>query len=187
MKNLLNYLLAALLLVPSLYSCDDDDDDSKDENVSVKKCNIAVVTGVSNPSGDSGVAYLNWIENLKPQTLSNSNAMNYHYGSPICVENNHLYSIPIMADVDEIDQYTRDGNGGLLKTGSITLPPNSNPSKILELNDDKAYLCFMSRPEIWIINPKTMVKMGVINISSYAVGDNDPNASCMVLEMVYYM
>lgn len=167
--------LSAILLVSVFTSCNKDDD-----KTSVSKGKILVATILPNPDGQSGSAYMQLMEDISPKALSNSTAIPTPYGTPPMVCGDDIFVLPgYSGDTDIMIKYTRE-NGTLVKQGEYTLPSQSGATNVVT-KGDIAYVSCALIGKIIVINHKTMQLVKEIDISSYGVGDQNPDPSSMLI------
>jgi hypothetical protein len=82
---------------------------------------------------------------------------------------------------DMIYRYDRAGGGELTPAGALTMPPGSAPVKMAFVSATKAYVCLMQAGKLVVINPTAMTITKEIDLSSYAVEDNNPDPNDMVI------
>jgi hypothetical protein len=58
--------------------------------------------------------------------------------------------------------------------GKIDARSGSSPSDIIVVDDDTGYLALMSVGVLWRFNPTTLAKTGEVDLTAYAVDDDDP-------------
>ena len=174
MKKLLSLLSLSLLLFFTV-ACDDDD-----ENPDPTKGEIAIATSLPNQDGQTGSSYLQTIDEFTSQTLDNSLAYQIPYSSPCIMFDNDIFVMPGTSS-DILSKYTRNENQELVENGQILLPNGSWAFTMLKASDEKAYVSLLAAGKIWVINPATMTKITEINLSSYGVGDVNPDPAAMCI------
>ncbi|ACF13449.1 conserved hypothetical lipoprotein [Chloroherpeton thalassium ATCC 35110] len=178
MKHSILLLILALLFITT--ACDDDDDAGE-----ASTGEILITTSIPNSDGTSGSAYMQLINDMTTATYTNSTAYQISYsGVPIVIDED-VFVLPGMGDSDYLVKYTRDESHQLVEEAQLSLPASAGAYCLVKESDEKAYVSFYSRAVIWIINPTTLEYIDEIDISSYAVGDQNPDASVMVLRDGY--
>ena len=173
-------LIAVSLFATVFSSCEKD----KDDEPSVKNGKILVTTKLPNPDGMSGSSYMQLLENMEPKSLTNSSAIPVPYTSVPCVSGDDVFVIPGWGgETDIMTKYSRK-NGELVKQGEYLLPSGSGAVNVVT-KGDMAYVSCMSIGKILVINHKTMEKVTEIDISSFGVGDQNPDPSCMLIRDNY--
>ena len=171
--------LPSLLLLIGLLvfsSCNKNDDPEPQIN----QGEIAIVTGLVNPNGQSGSNYLQLIDNITPTSYDNNQALQFDLNDQFVVKGEDIFVLP-MSSSDIITKYTRGADKKLNKSGQLALDASSQPTSIVIKSATKAYVALKGRPKILIINPETMQKTAEINIADYGVTDGNPDATQMIL------
>ena len=157
------FMMAALALTFS--ACDKDDDG----NENVAKGKILFSTTVTNPSGDSGSGYLQAVGSLEGGVhYDNSNSLPLGFGSYPCVcESGNIYVFPDYMGGTELKlkRYALNADNQLELKGSMALPANSSAAIVVEVSEEKSYVCCQSLDMIIVFNPKTMTETGRIDVS----------------------
>lgn len=175
--NLLKPGLLALAFSIFFVSCDKDEDTPEEE---VAKGEIAMVTGLVNPDGQTGSNYLQLIDDISSKSYDNSLAFQFDLYDQFVVRGEDVFVLPLTSS-DIITKYTRGTDKKLSQTGQLALDANSMPTSIVIKNATKGYVALMGRPTIVIINPETMQKTGEIDITDYGVTDGNPDATQMII------
>ncbi|MBI9068270.1 MAG: hypothetical protein JEZ09_13335 [Salinivirgaceae bacterium] len=169
-------ILLILSLLAVFSSCKKD---NEDEPI-IKNGNILVSTMLSNPDGMSGSAYMQLMENIEPKALTNTAAIPVCYGTPPCVCDNDVFVIPGFGnEIDKMTKYTRV-NGELVKQGEYTLPTQSWATNVVT-KGDVVYVSCPGIGKILVINHKSMSLIKEIDITSYGVGDQNPDPGSMLI------
>lgn len=167
-------ITALLLIVLSTFSACDDDDEIK-----IATGEIAIASSIVNTDGKDGQGYLQLIDDISPASYDNSAAFPIAFFCQPKLIGEDVFIAPHSIDV--VKKYTRNNNKELELTGSLTVEESSGPCQICLQSDTKAYLALRKRGVIWIINPETMTQIGEIDITSYGVGDENPDPGVMVV------
>jgi len=167
-------LLFILSILFTFSACDDDD------NPELTKGNIAIATTIPNPDGLSGSSYLQLTETFNTKTLDNSLAYQMPFSSPCYIFDDDIFVMPGLSS-DILTKYSRNENKELVKTGSLLLPSGSWAFNMVKTSDEKAYVALWGSGEIWEINPTTMIPTDTIDVSSYGVGDVNPDPTGMCI------
>lgn len=174
-RNTLVLIITVIAMIV-LTSCDEvtNPNDSSEEG------NILVTTMLPNPDGWSGSAYMQLIDNLEPKALTNAKAIPIPYSSAPCVCGDDVFVVPgYGGETDVMTKYSRSG-GELVKQGELTLSASSSATNVVT-NGDLAYVSCASLGKILVINHKEMELVTEIDISTYGIGDQDPNPSSMLI------
>ncbi|MDO4229868.1 MAG: hypothetical protein Q4C98_08640 [Capnocytophaga sp.] len=175
MKNRLSFV--ACLAILFAVSCSKD---SKGETPTTVGGDILVQTAIPNDDGQSGSAYIQLIENIESQTLTNQNALPTGMSIAPFVYKNWIFAFPNFfgSDAAQLTKFSRE-NGTLQKVGALPLPGASQATNMEVLNEQKAYLGLTGLGKIIIFNPTTMTKINEIDLNTY--GDPNPEPTGMVI------
>lgn len=177
--NILKFRTLFFVLSMVIVSCDSDDNDDNGTPVA-DKGEIAIVTALVNPDGQSGSNYLQLIGDISSKNYDNSSAFQSDLYDQFVMIDDDIYVLPLTSS-DIISRYSRGESNELSKTGQLTLDANSMPTSIVVKNGTKGYVALMGRPTIIIFNPETMEKTGEIDIADYGVTDGNPDATQMII------
>ena len=171
-----SFLIIFGLLSFAFSSCEKDDDDAPD----VKNGKILISTMLPNPDGWSGSAYMQLMEDMEPKSVTNSTAIPIAYSSVPMVCGNDVFSIPGWgSEIDKLTKYTRV-DGELVEQGDYILPSQSWATNVV-VKDDIAYISCPGISKILVINHQDMSLIKEIDITSYGVGDQNPDPSSMLI------
>jgi hypothetical protein len=172
--KLATFFLSMLLIFFS--SCDDVNDP---DEVGAEG-NILVSTILPNPDGMSGSAYIQLIDNLDSKALTNAAAIPIPYSSVPCISGDNVFVLPGWGgESDIMTKYTKVGVE-LVKQGEYTLDAQSGATNIVT-KGDLAYVACALLGKVLVINHKEMELVAEIDISSYGVGDQNPDPSSMLI------
>lgn len=157
-----------------IVSCSNDDSPNP-----IDDGNILLSTTVVNTDGQSGSSYIQLISNLTENTYDNKLAFPFTFFHKPVVIGNYVYELPYFGE-NKITKYEKTANG-LSNVGSMQIEESSNPSGLVIVNDTKAYLSLMGKGKIVIFNPTTMKKTSEIDVTSYGIGDKNPDPANMIL------
>lgn len=170
--------IIAVIAMIGFASCDKNKITSP--NNTVTEGNILISTMLPNPDGMSGSCYMQLMDNLEPKALTNSAAIPVVFGTPPCVCGNDVFVIPgLGVETDKMIKYSMM-NGELVKQGEYTLATQSWATNVVTKGD----IAYVSCPGIGIIlvmNHKTMTLVKEIDITSYGVGDQNPDPASMLI------
>lgn len=138
---------------------------------------IVMVTNIN--TGSTPVGYLGTRNNLLAGTYNNANARQVVSYALAQVYNNEVYLIEAKGG-DKIKKYSRNTDGTLQETGSITMPAASFPYCIAFESAVKAYVSLGNTGKIAVINPTTMTQTGIIDLTGFALGDASPDPGVIV-------
>lgn len=174
MKSLSKFVMLVAITV-AFMSCEKDD-----TPVQPDKGDILISNLLPNPEGTSGSAFMQLINNLESAEYSNTIALPASYGVPPIIIGQDVYLLPgwVMA-TNMLEKYTRI-NGELVKQGVYELDPGTGANSLV-VKGDKAYVSLCMHGKILIINHTNMTKLGEIDLSSYGVGDNNPDPAIAII------
>lgn len=144
---------------------------------------ILIETTIKNPDGSSGSSYIQLIPDFSKQTLDNKNSIQVGFDAGIKVYDNEVYVFPEYGKdgTQELVKYMYDGSRSLVKTASLSLPPMSGTFNMVKAGKEKAYASMFNLGKILIFNPEKMTKIGEIDLTMYAAGDNNPDPAYMLI------
>lgn len=177
MKSLKLFFSLFAILIFTLVSCSKDD--NNEDPKPVDESNLLLSSTVVNADGQSGSGYIQVISNLDEKTYDVKEALPFTFFHKPVVIGNSVYELPFFGS-NSLTKYTK-GDNGLVKSRSLSIEENSNPSGIVLLSDTKAYVTLYGKGKILVINPKTMEKSGEISIADYGVEDQNPDAAQMII------
>lgn len=170
-----SFLIAFGLLALVFSSCEKDDDETV-----VKNGKILVSTMLPNPDGWSGSAYMQLMEDMNAKSLTNTTAIPIAYSSVPIVCGDDIFSIPGWgSEIDILTKYARE-NGELVKQGEYTMPEASWATNVVT-KGDIAYISCPGIGKILVINHKNMSLVKEIDITSFGIGDQNPDPSAMLI------
>lgn len=164
-------LLAASALMALATACSNNDEPTPVVPEQGDFKGIIFATAVTNPEGNSGVSYVQTLDDLKAGTIDNRNAIPTGFGvMPIVVPSGNVYAFPdYMGQTKaEVTRYTVDGKGQLIKKGALSIPAAAAASNIVELNSEKAYLTLQTLGKVRVFNPTTMTLIQDIDLNALA-------------------
>lgn len=172
-KTLVPLVIGILIL--SLVSCEKDED----KVILSTEGNLVLATLVPNPDGFSGSGYIQLIDDVEPKNISNTTAFPVPYTFVACTFGNDVYVLPSFGGEAKIQKYTRT-DGKLSKTGEGILPEYSGATCAV-VKDDKLYISCTSIGKILVYKQEDMTKIKEIDLSSYGVGDLNPDPAAMLI------
>lgn len=179
-------LIALVLIVSVTVSCKKDP--IPEETLLGGAGNILIETTVKNPDGTSGSSYLQQIPALSGN-INNSKGIQIGFSSMVVVLDNDVFVFPAfgVSSTQSLVKYSHTA-AGLKKENELQLLPGSAVANITKVNEEKAYMPLYSLGRVWIINPKTMTKIGEIDLKQYAHSDTsaDP-AYGIIRDGKYYL
>lgn len=176
MKHFNLKLLATATVIISLaglVSCKKNDDEP--DVPKVEKQNFLFVHVVSQEQ-----AYVGMFGDLDSEVADNKTAFEYNFGVyPFPYKD--MVLLPEGTKGDKIHKFIRDANGYLKKDKTLVLEQGSRPGEINFIDENLAYASLVGRGKIAIFNPSKMEKIGEIDLSKYAINDNNPDPGCSVI------
>lgn len=170
-------LIALIILIIFASACDKDDPAPTPDK---KKKDILMGTMLPNPDGFSGSAYMQLIKDLSPAKYDNKQALTTSYAVPPVVRGNDVYVIPGWSPTDALlKKYTLE-NGILVNKGEAQLPPRSGANAI-EINGKTLYVSYSLMGKIGVFDKDKLTQMKEIDITSYGIGDENPDPCQMVV------
>lgn len=178
-------LIALCGVVLGLSSCEKDDDNG--EYIGGEG-NVLVSAVVKNADGASGTSYFLQMPSLSG-TISLANSVQAGFASTMSVNGNDVYIFPEFGNdgTQKITRYERSFRG-LRKAAERQIIPGSYPQHIIIASPSKAYIPLYSLGRVEVVHPKTLEKLGEIDLKEYAHGD----ASCepahgIIRDGLYYL
>lgn len=169
--------IMTLLGMLALFNACEKDDNSTEPSIAG---DIVISTILPNPDGSSGSAYMQLIDGLQPKNYNSETAFPIAYGFPPTVIGDDIFVLPGWSQSTNVmEKYTRR-NGKLTKTGSLNLPAQSGANAIVT-KGNKAYVSLSKLGEILVVDYVNMKELGKIDITSYGIGDENPDPSQMII------
>ncbi len=176
-------LIALSVLLFGAVACNDDDKPDKPISNDAK---FLIETTVKNPDGATGSDYLQLVSKFSGK-VDNANAYQMLFYSIVTVEGQNVYEFPeyMGASGVSLNKHFYTGEKLLLK-GSLTLPANAGAMNLTIVNENKAYIPLYNMGLVWVINPKTMEKIGEIKLNEYAYSDQNPEPAMGIMRGDFY-
>lgn len=171
MKTNLLKLIAIALVFASFSSCKKDDDEKPDVLTDKHKILVSIELGES--------SYYGTIKDLSVGSMTNANSYEHDYKACSFVYEDMVF-ISEHVNGDKLYKYTRTSDDILQPAGSLTLPAASHAHAMTFVDADKAYICLNGSGIIYMINPTTLEHTGDIDLTQYAVGDNNPDPGSII-------
>lgn len=162
--------IAILLLVVGFASCEEDNPTDALQG----KHKILLSTNVGTSS------YYGTIKDLSVGTMTNDNSYE-HVDKAASFVYKDMVFISEHWNGDVLHKYIRTEDGIMQVAGTVTLPAGGNAQSMTFLDENKAYIGLNTHGSIYIINPTTLEHLGDIDLTSYAVGDNNPDPADMII------
>ena len=171
MKEKFSKLFLLMLAAAVFFGCDDDD--SSSNNTDTGKHRIVLTTTVGNNS------YVGTIKDLSG-SMNIANFYEHVDKAAVFVYKNMLF-VTEQWNGDVLHKYIRTETGDLQEAGTITLPSGGKGRSMAFLSENKAYITLAGNGKVYIFNPTTLTEIGDINLTAYAVGDNNPDLSGLII------
>lgn len=165
-------LLLAFTLIAS-FSCDDT-------NTDLTEGFDQFVIGTNITTASPIVAYVGTMKDLEVTDFNNSKSRqttNYPY---VTLHNDDVFVMPQRYG-DIVRKYTRQSNGTLKETGSFTAPEASAPLGTVIENDTRGFCSLFNAGKILVFNPSNMSIIETIDLTTYGLGDGNPDPNVMAL------
>ena len=162
-------------------ACKKDEKEEVAAHTSKSSGKYLLETSVKNEDGMSGVSYIQLTDKLVGD-INNSQGEQIEFGSSVQVEGNDIYVFDTMKGTGGLTLYTYDpSNKHFTKKANLPTPANSMFGNLTIVSPTKAYVPLYAMGTVWIINPKTMQKIGEISLNKYAHGDTSPDPAMGIL------
>ena len=125
-------------------------------------------------------AYVGTFSDLTPQTTDNKKSFEFGFGCYLFAKGNTVL-VPEGKFGDKIHKFTRGTHGELIKAGTMTFEQMAQPGEINFVDEQRAYVALHGRGKIALINTTTLQKEDEIDLSAYAIQDNNPDPGCNVI------
>ncbi len=180
-------LIALSVVMLGVISCSDDEPQTPKGG----KGTILVETTVKNADGKSGASYFQLVSELKGN-IDNSDAIQIGFNVPFSIFGNDIFVFPAFefgtTGTTELKKYTYKKDDYLGTPKVLKFPTGMGVFNSTKINDTKMYVPSYSVGKILIVNPKTMTKIGEIDVTSYAYKDNNPESGYgFVRDGLYYL
>ncbi len=170
-------LVAVALLVLTLNACNKDKPKT-DPTAGLDKLLIGTNISTSNPV----IGYVGTLKDLSVTNFTNAKSRQTTTYPYVTINKNDVFVLQHLYG-DIIKKYTRQPDGTLAETGSLTTPAASAPTHIVIENDTKGYISLYRTGRILVFNPSRMDTTGSIDLRSYALGgDGSPDPSVMAFK-----
>jgi len=178
MKKLLKFTTISLLIL-SFASCEKDDDDG----TIASEGNLVTMTAIANTDGWTGSGYMQLMDNCESKSITNTYALPVNYSGVMCINGNDVFIAPGTGGETNLEKYTRT-NGKLGLTGKYTLEEYSGACHVAA-KGNKLYVSCINIGKIVILDYDNMTFIEEIDISSYGIGDTNPDPGIMIVRNNY--
>ena len=122
---------------------------------------------------DDTTGFLNLANLTTQSSLNNSNGMEIGPARGVFTYKDYVYTTGSQQN-DKLTKYSYTDNK-LTQIKEVSVGENSMPTNITFVSDTKAYVSLGNSGELLVINPSDMTITKRINLSEYAMGENDTN------------
>lgn len=174
MKHFTNNVIRVAFLflgLASMVSCDNDNPAPKPV---IEKQHFLYINNLDKSS------FLGTFRDLSVKATDNKNATEFQFGIYPFVYKNMIF----IADGnfgDKITKFVRNADGSITQAGVLTFEQGAMPGEISFADANTAYISLKGRGKIAIFNPTDLSRKGEIDLSKYAISDNNPDPGCNVL------
>lgn len=174
MKANFRNMIAVATIVSIFTSCSKKKDNTGGTGPNLDKFLIGTNISTANPM----IGYVGTMKDLSVGAYTNSKArqtVNYPY---VTLYKNDVFVMPQRYG-DVVKKYTRQEDGTLAETGSLTAPAASVPIGAVIENDNRGYISLFAAGKILVFNPSTMAVADTIDLTTYGLGDGNPDPNVM--------
>jgi hypothetical protein len=139
-----------------------------------------LVVGTNITTANPVIGYVGTLKDLTVSNFTNTKSRQTQQYPYVTIYKNDVFVLPQQFG-DVVTKYTRQADGTLAETGKITAPAASAPLGMVVESDTKAYCSLYKAGKILVINPSTMTTIRTIDLTSYGLGDSNPDPSVMEL------
>lgn len=167
----IRYLL--LFFVIASYSCDDTD-------AQLTEGYDQFVIGTNITTANPVVGYVGTLKDIHVTNFDNGKSRQTTQYPYVTVHDDDVFVMPQRYS-DVVKKYTRQPDGTLSASGSFTAPEASAPLGMVIESDIKGYCSLLGSGHILEFNPSTMTITRTIDLTSYGLGDGNPDPNVMAL------
>jgi hypothetical protein len=139
-----------------------------------------LVVGTNITTANPVIGYVGTLKDLSVGNFTNAKSRQTQQYPYVTVYKNDVFVMPQQFG-DIVTKYTRQSDGTLAETGKFTAPAASSPLGMVIESDTKGYCSLWKAGKILVFNPSTMSITRTIDVSSYGLGDGNPDPSVMEL------
>ena len=174
-KPEINSLASAVLIALTLAACGSDSD-SPDYSRSTGDADVVMINRIDDTTG-----FLVAADGLNSIEVTNGNGVELDPSSGIMTYNGIVYTTGSLTE-DKVKKFVFDGQT-FVKEGEFITGEGARAGSIIFVNETKAYVNTLFTPELIVFNPGDMTITNRIDLSPYALGENDtnPNATTGVI------
>lgn len=136
-----------------------------------------LLIGTNITSSNPVIGYVGTLKDLSVANFTNSKSRQTTEYPYVTLYNNDVFVMPSRFG-DIVRKFTRQADGTLAETGSLTAPSASGPIATVIENSSRGYISLFKAGKIIVFNPSTMAILNTIDLTSYALGGDgnpDPN------------
>src|SRR5688500_8176170 len=163
--------IVLLLIIAILISCDDSD-------TKLTEGFDQFVIGTNITTANPVIGYVGTLTDLSVGNFDNSKSRQTTQYPYITLHNEDVFVMPSRYG-DVVRKYTRQSDGTLAETGSFTPPSASGPLGMVIESHTKGYCSLFGSGHILVFNPSTMIVTETIDLTSYGLGDGNPDPNIM--------
>lgn len=168
-------LLSAVIL---LNACSKDDKIDTSNATGFDK--LLLVNNIT--STNPVIGYVSTLKDLSVTNQTNAKGRQTASYPFVTLNGNDVFVIPNKGG-DILKKFTRQNDGTLSESGTITLPASSQSISVVIESASKGYCSLQNLGKILVFNPSTMTIINYIDLSSYAIGgDGSPDPTIMALQ-----
>jgi hypothetical protein len=139
-----------------------------------------LVIGTNITTANPIVGYVGTLKDLSVTSFDNSKSRQTTQYPYVTLYKEDVFVMP-QRYADVVKKYTRQQDGTLVETGSFTAPAASAPLGMVIESDTKGYCSLFSSGKILVFNPSNMKIIDTIDLTSYGLGDGNPDPNIMAL------
>jgi hypothetical protein len=170
------FLPAATLLTLVLTACGGGGSDNDSGTSKSGQPDIVILNRIDDSTG-----FMVAMNGSTDTNVDNANGIELNPATGIQVHNGMVYTLGSLYS-DDVVKYSLDGNI-FTKEGEFSTGQGARAGSIFFIDDNKAYVVTYNTSDLLIFNPQSMSVTGAIDLSEYALGEDDtnPNASTGVI------
>ncbi len=176
MIQLKRLLFPVIVLMTLVLTACGDDSNAPPPAPSSSEADLVMITRIDDTTG-----FLVAADGQKDTAINNSKGVELNPATGITTFNGMVFTTGSLAN-DKVTKYSFDGER-FIKQGQFSTGEGARAGSIIFVNETKAYVNPYFLPELVVFNPSDMSITGRIDLSPYALGENDsnPNASTGVI------